>query len=108
MTDQDRAAAVSWRTVRAGTPVRAADGEVVGRLVSVEADAEEDIFHGLVVDTGADGRHTLVPRDVVAGMAPDSIDLSVDSAAVKRFGDLDRSGASSGPLGRRDRWGTEG
>jgi sporulation protein YlmC with PRC-barrel domain len=41
----------SYLTLQAGTDVVSSDGEVVGKVQHVLADAEEDIFDGLVIDT---------------------------------------------------------
>ena len=42
---------VSYLTLQAGTDVVSSDGEVVGKVQHVLADAEHDIFDGLVIDT---------------------------------------------------------
>lgn len=41
----------SYLTLAEGTPVNSSDGEQVGEVARVLADAEEDIFDGLILDT---------------------------------------------------------
>jgi hypothetical protein len=47
----DHGAPISYMTLAEGTPVYASDGEQVGSVHRVLADAESDIFDGLVLDT---------------------------------------------------------
>ncbi len=47
----DHGAPISYMTLAEGTPVYASDGEQVGTVHRVLADAEADIFDGLVLET---------------------------------------------------------
>lgn len=47
----DHGAPIAYMTLAEGTPVYASDGEQVGTVHRVLADAESDIFDGLVLDT---------------------------------------------------------
>ena len=53
----DRGAPMSYLTLEEGTPVLASDGTEVGRVEHVLADADADIFDGLVVHTRIVGAH---------------------------------------------------
>jgi hypothetical protein len=47
----DHGAPISYMTLAQGTPVYASDGDQVGTVHRVLADAEADIFDGLILDT---------------------------------------------------------
>ena len=55
----DLGAPISYLVLEPGTPVLSSDGEEVGRVEHVLADAEADVFDGLVVDMrmGPGGLH---------------------------------------------------
>lgn len=75
MTD-DNGPAVSYLTLRRGTPVLGSDGAVVGRVRRVLAAQKQDVFHGLLVDTavgdqvvGADQVASIHERAVILRLA---------------------------------------
>ncbi|QEC47154.1 hypothetical protein FSW04_05820 [Baekduia soli] len=47
----DEDPAISYKVLRRGTPVRTADGQVLGRVRRVHEAARENIFDGIDVDT---------------------------------------------------------
>ena len=51
MTDGDHGAPISYLVLEEGTDVYSADGDRVGTVEHVLADAEDDIFDGIVIDT---------------------------------------------------------
>jgi hypothetical protein len=68
-TDQapeDLGAPQAYLVLKDGTPVYDRSGDAVGTVEHVLADDPEDVFHGLIVDTG-DG-HRFVPADLVDGI----------------------------------------
>ena len=74
---------VSWLLIEQGWPVLASDGETIGRVEEVLADA--DIFSGLVVSTGLLGKPRVVPAESVAEIDEDAVHLSLSSEAVDRL-----------------------
>jgi hypothetical protein len=79
----DRGAPTSYLTLEPGTPVFTSDGVEIGRVEHVLADADADIFDGLVIDTRrGPGGHRFVDAPQVAGMAADGVTLTLDSAAA--------------------------
>jgi hypothetical protein len=73
----------SYLTLTAGTPVLSCDGEQVGTVAHVLADADADIFDGLVVDTGAGPPFADAP--LVAQLHARGVVLTVDREAVERL-----------------------
>ena len=76
----DRGAPTSYLTLERGTPVFTSDGVEIGRVEHVLADADADIFDGIVISSG--GGHRFVDAPQVAGMAADGVTLTLDSAAA--------------------------
>jgi hypothetical protein len=78
----------SYLTLEPGTPVLSSDGAEVGTVTHVLADAEEDIFDGLVIDTMAGPRFADAPlvdelheHGVVLTVARDAIPSLPEPAA---------------------------
>jgi hypothetical protein len=51
VTDDDDGVAISYKVLRRGTPVRAADGVELGKVRRVHEAKRENIFDGIDVDT---------------------------------------------------------
>jgi hypothetical protein len=77
----DRGAPMSYLTLEPGTPVLASDGAEVGRVAHVLADADADIFDGIVISSG--GGHRFVDAPHIAGIAAGGVTLRLDSAAAE-------------------------
>jgi hypothetical protein len=81
---EDRGAPVSYLTLARGTPVFASDGARVGSVEHVLADADADIFDGLVIDIRpGPGGHRFVDAPEVASLAQRGVTLTIDAAAVE-------------------------
>jgi hypothetical protein len=80
MSDSGGAPA-SYMTLEPGTRVLASDGADVGTVAHVLADADADIFDGIVLDAKGGG-HRFVDAPLVAAIAESAVTLSIDSAAV--------------------------
>jgi hypothetical protein len=77
---------VSYLTLSAGTPVRSSDGADVGVVAHVLADAEVDIFDGLVIDARRGvGGHRFADATQVARMDAEAVTLTLDAAAARRL-----------------------
>jgi hypothetical protein len=80
----DAGAPISYLTLQPGTPVRASDGTEVGTVAHVLADADADIFDGLVID-GRGGGHRFVDAPEVAEIAEGAVTLTLDAAGAERL-----------------------
>ena len=90
---EDHGPAVSYLTLRRGTPVLGRDGAVVGRVRRVLAAQRQDVFHGLLVDT-ADGDR-VVGADQVASIHEGAVVLRIGAADARLL-----PGAASDPAAR--------
>lgn len=73
---------ISWKTVRADTPVFSSDDEEVGTVHEILGSEQADIFHGIVVRTGLLGKDVMVPAQEVTQLADKRIDLSLSAEQV--------------------------
>lgn len=80
---EDRGAPISYMTLEPGTPVFASDGAEIGRVVHVLADADADIFDGIVISAG--GGHRFADAPEVAHIASGGVTLTLDRAAAERL-----------------------
>lgn len=80
-------APISYEVLEADTPVRSADGVVVGKVEHVRADLQADIFDGLEIHTSAGAR--FVEAERVAAIHEHGVDLSLDAAAVAQLPEPD-------------------
>jgi hypothetical protein len=67
--------AISYKVLRRGTVVRAADGTQVGTVRRVQDNARENIFDGLVIDTPRGRRFVDAPE--VARVAERAVTLTI-------------------------------
>jgi hypothetical protein len=80
----DSGAPMSYLTLRPWTPVRTSDGTEVGTVAHVLADADADIFDGLVIDARGGG-HRFVDAPEVAAIAEGGVTLTLDAAGAERL-----------------------
>jgi hypothetical protein len=80
---EDRAP-MSYLTLEAGTPVRTRDGSEIGTVAHVLADADADIFDGIVVDARGGG-HRFVDAPQVAEITSGAVVLGLDAAEAERL-----------------------
>ena len=74
----------SYLQLEEGTPVLSADGEEVGRVEHVLADANADIFDGLIIDTRAGpGGWRFADATQVAALHERGVLLALDAAAAR-------------------------
>jgi sporulation protein YlmC with PRC-barrel domain len=78
---------VSYLALDTGTPVFASDGREIGRVAQVVADADADIFEGLVVDLDDGGPRFAAGDDVVLAMHARGVVLAVDSGHAQALPD---------------------
>ena len=68
---------VSWMTLAEGTEVVASDGSDLGKVTSVIADVEKDIFSGIEFRSGFLSSTTYAPADLVSEITEDRVTLSI-------------------------------
>jgi uncharacterized protein YrrD len=72
--------AVSYLTLRRGTPVVAREGVVIGRVRRVLAARKQDVFHGLLVDTAVGDQ--VVRADQVASIHERAVVLRIGASEI--------------------------
>jgi hypothetical protein len=76
----DEGLPIAYPLLEDGVPVYASDGTSVGTVDHVVAAPQEDIFHGLVIQTHSGAR--FVAADDVAALHERGVDLRIGSAEV--------------------------
>ena len=81
---EDLGAPSSYLALETGTPVYSSDGREVGRVEHVLADADADIFDGIVLDTSVlPGGHRFVDAPQVGEIHERGVVLGVDASAAE-------------------------
>jgi hypothetical protein len=77
---------VSYLVLSDGTDVLSSDGRKVGTVEHVLADADADVFDGVIVDMRAGpGGHRFADADQVASIHERGVVLSLDAEAAERL-----------------------
>jgi hypothetical protein len=76
---------ISWRAVRAHSPVVASDGVELGHVTEVAALPEEDIFHGVVFKHSVLGHHVIAPADDIDRITERAVYLKSSSSDAEKF-----------------------
>ena len=76
----DEGSPTSWEALQPGIAVFASDGALVGKVKEVLAVPEDDIFEGLIVDTGQGDR--FADWELIGSMHERGVDLKIDGAAA--------------------------
>jgi hypothetical protein len=79
----DEGQPVAYEMLDEGVPVYSTDGEQVGRVRSVLAAPEKDIFHGLLVETDRGIR--FAEAAVIASLHERGVDLRLDTQAARNL-----------------------
>ena len=77
---EDLGAPASYLTLEPGTRVHFSDGEELGKVARVLAEADADIFEGIEVDPGLLARRRLVAADLVDEIYERGVVLTMDSS----------------------------
>jgi len=78
----DEGLPISYELLEAGVPVISSDGQQVGKVGAVLSAPEEDIFHGLLIDTPGHGVR-FVEATSIASLHEHGVDLRIDAAAAR-------------------------
>lgn len=76
----DEGSPTSWEALQPGTVVFASDGSVVGKVKEVLAVPEDDIFEGVIVETGHGQR--FADWELIGSIHERGLDLKIDGAAA--------------------------
>jgi hypothetical protein len=71
---------VSWLQIEQGWNVVTADGSLIGRVVQVAGDKQDDIFDGLAVQSDQSALVGYVPGEHVAAIVPGQVTLKITAA----------------------------
>lgn len=80
----DEGQPIAYPLVERGVRVISSDGDEVGTVHHVVAAEEQDIFHGLVINTARLGRR-FVPAEDVASLHERGVDLRITAADVSEL-----------------------
>jgi sporulation protein YlmC with PRC-barrel domain len=80
MTDSEKP--IAWTALSTGTSVFANDGSEIGKVSTVVADENKDIFSGIAVRSGLFDSEQFVPADLIERITADEVHvgLSADEA----------------------------
>jgi uncharacterized protein YrrD len=78
----DEGLPIAYQMLDEGVPVLAADGEQVGTVGSVLSAPEEDVFHGLLINTPNHGIRFLEAASI-ASIHEHGVDLRIDTATAQ-------------------------
>lgn len=71
---------IAWVALDEGAAVFASDGSEVGRVGTVVADEQKDIFSGITLRTGLLAAERFVPADAVEEITEGGVRLSLSAA----------------------------
>jgi hypothetical protein len=80
----DEGLPIAYQMLEEGVPVLASDGEQVGKVGAVLSAPEEDVFHGLLVNTPGHGVRFLEAASI-ASLHEHGVDLRIDAAAARNL-----------------------
>jgi hypothetical protein len=78
----DEGLPIAYQMLDEGVPVLASDGQQVGTVGSVLSAPEEDVFHGLLINTPGHGVRFLEAASI-ASIHEQGVDLRIDTAAAQ-------------------------
>lgn len=71
---------IAWLALDEGTPILASDGEEVGRVATVVADEQKDIFSGVTFKPGLLDGERFVPADSIDRLTDAAVYLNITAA----------------------------
>lgn len=76
-------APIAWLALDEGTPILARDGEEVGRVVTVVADEQKDIFSGVTFRPGLLVGERFVPASAIDRLTESAVHLNITSGEAE-------------------------
>jgi sporulation protein YlmC with PRC-barrel domain len=84
MEDQPTAdTAIAWAALEQGTPIVTSDGEEIGKVATVVADEQKDIFSGVTFRPGALEGERFLPAVLIERLTAGRVLLGVDRAGAE-------------------------
>jgi hypothetical protein len=71
---------IAWLALDEGTPILASDGEEVGRVTTVVADEQKDIFSGVAFRPGLLDGQRFVPAAAIDRLTEGAVHLNITAA----------------------------
>ena len=71
---------IAWLALDEGTPILASDGEEVGRVATVVADEQKDIFSGVTFRPGLLDGQRFVPASAIERLTEGAVHLNITAA----------------------------
>jgi hypothetical protein len=78
---------IAWLALDKGTPVYTCDGEEIGKVTTVVADVQKDIFSGISFKHGLLGSEHFVPAAAVGELTDQGVHLTLSAQQAQ---DLER------------------
>ncbi|HEV2757093.1 MAG TPA: hypothetical protein VG318_15095 [Actinomycetota bacterium] len=78
---------IAWLALEEGTPIVASDGSEVGRVTTVVADEQKDIFSGVTFRPGLLDGQKFVPADAIDRMTADAVHLKIAASETESLED---------------------
>lgn len=75
MADSERP--IAWTALETGTSVLANDGSEIGKVSTVVADENKDIFSGIAFRHGFFDSEHFIPADLVESITPDEVRIAM-------------------------------
>ena len=83
MSDPERP--IAWLALDKGTPVYTSDGEEIGKVASVVADIQKDIFSGISFKHGFLGSEHFVPADAIGELTEGGVHLNLSAEQAQEL-----------------------
>ncbi len=83
MSDPERP--IAWLALDKGTPVYTSDGEEIGKVATVVADVQKDIFSGISFKHGFLGSEHFVPADAIGELTDRGVHLNLSAAQAQEL-----------------------
>lgn len=74
---------IAWLALEEGTAIIASDGAEVGRVATVVADEQKDIFSGVTFRPGLLDGQKFVPADAIERMTADAVHLKITGSEAE-------------------------
>ena len=71
---------IAWLALEEGTPILASDGAEIGKVASVVADEQKDIFSGLTFRPGLLDGQKFIPADSIDRLTDSAVHLKISEA----------------------------
>jgi uncharacterized protein YrrD len=78
---------IAWLALEEGTPILASDGAEIGRVTTVVADEQKDIFSGVTFRPGLLDGQKFVPADSIDRLTASAVHLRISEAEADGLDD---------------------